>query len=337
MDSIKLYIDILNKIHRLKKLKKRINEDELEVLLESIDILNSFITKEVLVKETLDEIITEEFQYFEKYKFLLEIGKTLASYTTDESVRLPKTNTHFNKSELVTLVHDFYKNATSKKIYESYISLSKKRPYFTSTKSTDCHADSIYLPFDSSFFTRIKLENDFSDISTLAHEYGHGIALSRKYDARLFSTLSPFIEIVATFFELLSLEYYSKDQTLFKDAIATKYMFFDETIKDARLLKSELLLLYNPLEEYNEALKDIILSMSSLNFPYIIGYSFAIELFKTYQKDPDYAFYILEKIMEINTKLAPKEYLKALYDLGLRPNSSTTNYQKHLKRELTRL
>ena len=62
-----------------------------------------------------------------------------------------------------------------------------------------------------------------------------------------------------------------------------------------------------------------------------------MELFKIYLNDSDFAFYLLQKIMEINPNLPPREYLEQIKNLGIIPNSSISEYDLHLKRELKRV
>lgn len=337
MAKTKLYRDILIKLHELEKIKSCVPNEKMPDLTSSIFILKAFLAEEEFVEESLDEIFESEYHYLTKYGFLWDYSKSLAKHTNDDILNIPYPNTNFNKSEIIALVHDFFKNATSPRIYELYLQLSKRNPYFTSFKNPEFHADSIFIPFDSSFYTRINLRNEFSDIATIAHEYGHGIEFLLNYGNNRFNALAPFLEIVATFFELLCLEYYSADKTLYKKAISANFVFFDTTVENAHLLTKEMHLLESPPEEVNEEVEDILLSRTSLDFPYIIAYTFAIELFAIYQKDADYAFYILEKLISIDTNLPPEEYLKAINNLGLNPDTNTTNYENHLKRELTRL
>ena len=68
---------------------------------------------------------------------------------------------------------------------------------------------------------------------------------------------------------------------------------------------------------------------------YLFATSIVIELLTIYDKDPEKAFYILKKIMEINLQLPSQEYYNRLQALGLCTNNSETVFNHHLKRELT--
>ena len=86
-----------------------------------------------------------------------------------------------------------------------------------------------------------------------------------------------------------------------------------------------------------EELEEIIGVHPSNDFIYIIGYIFAIELYLIYKENPDYAFYLLKKIMAIDLRKDSESYFKEIIDLGINPTSSLDSFESHLKRELTRL
>ena len=71
-----------------------------------------------------------------------------------------------------------------------------------------------------------------------------------------------------------------------------------------------------------EELEEIIGVHPSYDFIYIIGYIFAIELYLIYKENPDYAFYLLKKIMVIDLRKDSESYFKEILKLGIIPTSS---------------
>lgn len=146
----------------------------------------------------------------------------------------------------------------------------------------------------------------------MAHEYGHGIQFLTNFNGTLLNSLYAFHEIVSTFFELLCIEYYAKDTEIGKKAIAANYEFWNIICESAFSLTRELQILKliknnsskNPRSvrksidfftkhSDSDELSDIVEVCPSQDFIYIIGYVFAVELYLIYEKDQDYAFYLL--------------------------------------------
>ena len=75
----------------------------------------------------------------------------------------------------------------------------------------------------------------------------------------------------------------------------------------------------------------------SSDFSYILAYSIATNLFMIYLRDPDYAFYLLKKLIEIDLNLSPETYLQEIIKLGIIPNEGLEEFDRHLNRELKRL
>ena len=74
--------------------------------------------------------------------------------------------------------------------------------------------------------------------------------------------------------------------------------------------------------------------MPSHDFPYVISYSIANELYLMYLNDPEESFYIYKKIMAIDLKLPSDKYLDEIINLGVLPTENLDKYEKVLKRKL---
>ena len=84
-------------------------------------------------------------------------------------------------------------------------------------------------------------------------------------------------------------------------------------------------------------LSDLLDCRPSEDFIYIIAQSIVNELYMIYLNDPDKAFYLLKRIMDINLNLPPQVYLSEINKLGINPNQSIDAFNMHLKRELRKI
>ena len=353
------YNALRKKLKEFESLRGKINEDKKDNLEESIQTIKSYLIKSYTIPETIEECLLSEYQNLIGSQNLWPLCETLAKHVNDDLPNFPYPDLHLTNNDLLELTHDFFKNATSKEIYQIFLKLFKQRKniYFTDElDELNFHADSMFLTFDESFYLRMEKKNEFADIATMAHEFGHGIQFLINYNGTLLTTLYVFRELISTFFELLCTEYYTKDLTLGKKAIASNYEFWDITCENAFLLNKEFQILQsiknnsNPdiisIKNYinffihhsdNDELVETIGIHPSDDFIYIIGYIFAIELYLIYKENPDYAFYLLKKIMAIDLRKDAKSYFKEIIDLGINPTSSLDSFESHLKRELIRL
>ena len=55
-----------------------------------------------------------------------------------------------------------------------------------------------------------------------------------------------------------------------------------------------------------------------------------------YLKDPEYALYLLTKLINIDLRLSKEEYLDKIIDLGIMPCDNLSSYDAHVKRGLIR-
>ena len=351
--------DLRKKLKELESLRGKISQKKSTDLEESIAIIKNYLIETTYVEESIEQTLFDEYQNLIDSHNMWGLCEILAKYRDDEIPNFSYPDLVLSDDELLGLVHDFFKNATSKEIYEKFLGLLKQGEniYFVNRKrSLTFYADSMYLPFDESFYARMEKKNEFADISTMSHEFGHGIQFSTNYNGCLLTSLYAFHEIVSTFFELLCTEYYTNDKTLGKKAIASNYEFWDVTRENAFELFRELDILKSIKSHSSSDAKSIRKSINffvkhsdikvlteimeiqpSNDFVYIIGYLFAVELYLIYEKDHDYAFYILKKILAIDLRKDAISYLNEIIKLGIVPTRSLDSFETHLKRELARL
>ena len=353
------YEALRKKLKEFESLRGKVSEDKKEELEESIKTIKSYLIKPYTILETLEECLFSEYQSLIGSQKLWPLCENLAKHVDDDMPHYPYPDLILTNNDLLELTHDFFKNATSKEIYQLFLKLyrQRKNAYFVDGQyELSFYADCMYLPFDKSFYLRIEKRNEFADVATMAHEYGHGIQFLTNYSGTLLTSLYAFHELISTFFELLCTEYYTKDTTLGKKAIASNCEFWDVTCENAFLLNKELQILKsiktysnndtNDIKTFFEfltkhsntkELEEIIGVHPSYDFIYIIGYIFAIELYLIYKENPDYAFYLLKKIMVIDLRKDSESYFKEILKLGIIPTSSLDSFKSHLKRELNRL
>ena len=180
---------------------------------------------------------------------------------------------------------------------------------------------------------------------------GHGIHLLSNFSPNLYNNLIVYSEIVSMFFELICSDYYSKIKEFEKSAIVTQFETWDMITENAKSLvlsivdinefQSEGDLIKNIDSFVNSAnqreLSDLLDCRPSEDFIYIIAQSIVNELYMVYLNDPDKAFYLLKRIMDINLNLPPQVYLSEINKLGINPNQNIDEYNMHLKRELKKI
>ena len=64
------------------------------------------------------------------------------------------------------------------------------------------------------------------------------------------------------------------------------------------------------------------------DYIYVIAFNIATNLFMIYKNDPDYAFYLVYKIINLDLNLNKKEYFKQLQSLDITSIEKTKEYNE---------
>ena len=347
------------KLRRFKKLIGSLDPERQTILEESIETINlNLIRWQGIITNSLNDVLFNEYKVLNGFR---QFWSLLADYTEIDAVQLDDEKYPYpdisdvTNSELLDLTYEFFKNGTSKYFFSIFEQLFKQRKkvFFINSSAPNFYADSMFLNFDKSFYIQMNRGYEFNDISTMAHEYGHGIQYLINYNRNIFYSLQSFSEIVSTFFELICEHYYSKDKRFASKAIITLYDNWYNACIDATTLNQEIgifnaiNLKENEKENKTKRKLDQFIKTSdkvklgklldqqiSECFIYTFAYSIATTLFMIYLDDQEFAFYLLQKLIEINLGLSKEEYLKEIINLGIIPNERIMDFDVHLKREL---
>ena len=350
--------EIIQKLNHLKKLKEKHNLPEIQY---AISVCESYLATPIKRPPLTfaDKIRREYYQIIEHQLVVPNILQSQQSYKKC-NIAYDYSDYYVNLSskEMLELNHDFWEKNTPKDIYKQFLLLYKQRKshlhFETNQGDNDTYGECMYIPYYHDLLVYVNPQGTIKDAAVLAHEYGHGIQFLTNYHPNIHSKNWIFIEIVSTFFEYLFLHYYTshgKYQYQSLIALIHTYDHFKKRSNDLylflKLLKEmELDICQNRIEE-RQCINDYISEHGTNIFKcyltppisekivYLFATSIVIELLTIYDKDPEKAFYILKKIMEINLQLPSQEYYNRLQALGLCTNNSETVFNNHLKRELT--
>lgn len=350
------------RLRKLESMRKTVNGKELELISSTILILHDLLdTKDKFFSEENFEMefLEQEYKNLVPSSFLWNSVREFSTFHFPDDIDVPMVpDLKISNKDVLDLVHDFFKNATNKEIYELFMKLFKERKkylHFVNSAPEDFYGDSIYLPYSNELFIQMTRQYEFADISTLAHEYGHGIQFLVSFHDNMYQKNIVFIEIISMFFEMIITEYYSNGNELKKGAIINQFDSLDTLFEDARFLWQELDVLETfKIREFENKnvlkakmqsfidnptlnIEELCDCLPSGNYLYIIATTIATELFMIYLNDPDKAFYLLFKIMHIDWRLSPEDYYEEIIKLGILPNEHMNDYTDHIKRKLTLL
>ncbi len=290
-----------------------------------------------------------------KIRFAFQTFKDFNSIHSEDIVyNTSITRMEFSNEELVELMHDFYKNGTDKETYENFLKLyNPNHLKIMRDSNTDFYANSFYLPYYKELYVQEKPLGEFTDLSTLCHEYGHGIQNINNFDYLVLYRNKLFIEIVSTFFENLCTDYYTvrgnhqeaaantqADRLSFMKMLnddTCELIYLYETLEVDKIDKNELRKRIKELmsiSEDKENAIDLYRAQAHINPMYVFGYLVSNELYMIYLKDKEKAFYLLSKIMKLDLSLSSEEYFNSILELGIVPNENGLEYDEQLKLKL---
>lgn len=267
----------------------------------------------------------EYLQYLTRHSFLSHTLENISKRkeVTEDIETKPN---HLSLKKLLNLVHDFFKNATTKEFYEMFMNMLKNNEIVLyKNKDYKFGAYTVFWAFNNTPIMIIicnnfykDLDDDYAYIPIIVHEIGHGISDLINYHIAFQQENVIFDEIISIFFELICNDYFYHTQYR-SSAITYAYRNYNDIINKAQEIQN-----YNP-----DSLED-----PALKYRYIIGFNIAVELYMIYLKDKDKAFNLLNEIIKIPKFLPPKEYYKRILELGIAPNNSMDEYESVLKRML---
>jgi len=349
---------IKQKYHELRKLQKI--QDSLEIRKAIASIEAELLPEPRVKKQKTREIFLNEYQEFKKAKFLWDDLTTFTELSQTPITFDPQSLiTNFSDEELFTLSHDFYKNATTEELFAQFMHFFKQRNrnvHFFRNSKLDFYANVFYLPYYHELFMHLKPRGEFGDVAVLNHEYGHGIHFLNNFHGNFYGKNIFFIEIISTFFEYLTLLYYSQNGNYQYAALNSLIDTFEERKGYAENIKTfisyidymglegcgnkleELKVIDNYLSYYGNTNIEELYTEGKISedILYVFATIIVCELLNIYLDDPPKAFFLLNQLMNINPALSPEEYYEEILNLGIYPNNSVLNFNDHLKRELTR-
>lgn len=349
--------DIDKKITELKKMPQT---KEVQIALEACEDLlfevNNPVNLCISGDYNIADVFYSEYLNLKKVEFMwnslldfhFSSNKLSGSFSNKQLI--------LSESDILTLVHDFYKNATTKDIFNGFLKLYKQRKEnfsFVTDIPNGFYADSYFIPYLNDFYVQIAPERSFNDVASIAHEYAHGIQLINNYHPNMYNVNFVFMEIISVFFDFLTYDYYSKNPELGSYAKAEFKNFYNNKI-DCSTNIIWLIAYIKELDIKNDNIKNAIRKITmfmstgekyafectcqerkiSEDIPYVLGTAISIELLNIYHQDPEKAFYLIKKIISINPVLPAGEYFNQILNLGIILGQSTPIFEKNLKREL---
>lgn len=317
---------------------------------------NLEIIKQIWEKEkislNIEDILLKDYLDLSKTKFLWKPIEESARLDSSFIPNLKVKEIDFTNKELFELIHDFFKNATNKEIYELFLKIynQNKKSIHIIDKDYSYPGDTLYIDYFNKTYIQVYKDHTFEDLTTLAHEFGHAIQFNSNYNINYFKDLNVYLEIVSIFFELLCCEYFYKSE--FKlNALASEYSAIYDNIESCKDLKEEFKIFrkINYLEHENKNdLKNKISKIAS-TLPieytkyfidilprdyYIYSFAFVVasNLIKLYKKDRDFALQVLKELINIDLKVNAYKYYQELENLDLVTTDGLKNLTRNIKR-----
>lgn len=227
---------------------------------------------------------------------------------------------YISNDDLVNMSDDFYKSLNNGKYYQFFRKFTNKNNHllrFIPDTCSSINADTLttFYPCYVPYFT-IERTNTYTDFISINHEIAHGILSRYDHYKFTFTESDLLCELEGDFFDYLSAKYLKEngyEQVVRKielEKLNSIYFSFCDFILyhyaikslkrnnniDHILVNQEILLdgFETFLDESN--LIDSLQQSPKLNVTYLISFLTSIELEEIYEYDPEYAFYLLEKI-----------------------------------------
>ena len=338
-----------DKYHSLCKLYLKETDDiKRKEILETINILKICLTKDKYIDD-INTIIENDYLYLTETPFIWPYIIKMANIDVKYIDKDMDKDIKFSNKKLIELLNIFFKNGTNKEIYDAFNKIykdNKKNIHIIDAKKDFYAGETIYLDYYKKYYIQVFKSNTFDDLTTLAHEFGHAIQCYKNYHISAFGQLNVYIELISVFFELLCNEYFTKGKL--KDiAINTSYDNLLINLDCASILKYEFMLLNEiKIDKHENKFKlrdnidDLVSEFSqdeidnyiNLNpsgqYIYTFAYLVASNLLMIYRKDPDLAFYLVNRIINLFGNRSCESYLHELKKLDLVDTTKTKEYSE---------
>lgn len=354
-----------SRLSELRKLKNNCRADLVPKIDDTISIIEALISN-----ECEEQVCERDFFYkmdLEAYRF--HMGRNYVEHfkylRNKDNIYLPNRNVSTKKytwDELLEMTRDFFGKSLDNELYKIFKSMYKRRDkllYTSRLGRMDFLGEAIFLPFYLDVIIRINKEDTLKNLGTLAHEYGHGIQYLTNFDMNYLRGNLMFSEVVSSFFQILSMDYFKAIDELkepfYRESITfynkkiedakwasvlaelfNKWnnIIFEKTEKEARKIVARDLNFFRPFLEKGDTLMNIdkILEAEySDEIQYIVSFLIALEIFVIYTEDKKRGLDILKSYMAIDLRLSAKEYFNEITKLGLVPNANLDEYDKIIK------
>lgn len=290
-------------------------------------------------------------RYYYRIKDISEFLDIVRSYNINRC-ELPKEI--FNDDKIIFLAKEYYDNLNEdyRKDFNRFLANKNGRIEMNNYLNDDEGVTWIIEPIKEYYIEIQKLDN-IIDVITMIHEVSHVISFYHN-DGLLFKDSNKFIEeIDSTFHELLACDYFAKVYDKEKEAIiihCNKLNYMKEmadnylslisigkiiSMKELTDIKTTYAYIRKIIGYQKEEIIDIYNDDFVKSYHYFTAYLIAVELYQIYQENPEKAFTILNKIININ-KENDKEIYDAIHEIGIIENENLLNYINNL-RERSRL
>lgn len=334
---------------QLVTLNKLYEETKNEEILKDLRNLRNLRTEQIEIFPIEDDFraqVKEDLASIRNYSSFLDDIRAFSKL--DAGITIPRQLVvdELNIKEAVALgfAHDFF-NHIDKEFGTIFNKLYRERK--NNIRFTDIRSFNQYLPTLDYSYINIEKSNTIEEFTSTVHEYMHSIVDKIYYRYDYFSTY-PFVEVPSIFMEMISLDElidsfmnFDNDRVIAKAAGTKTILNYSKDIisltnfyTDIDMIKRRRRALIDLAKYLNIKKKEARSLLSrTLNerFAYTIPFLTAVELYYIYQVDPEYAIYLLKKIIKMDYS---DDYNESLKDIGIYLNEHTEEYISTLSKEL---
>lgn len=282
-------------------------------------------------KESAYSQLLREFYMLDRYSFLRCVCGDIADRILDKSLKIDFVMEDYiplSIDDALALTNDFYTDVLKNSPALLKIFTKEFSNRFNQIK-LEKYSNQINLGFAMyskklhKSYIKINVFDDFMDLITAIHEYGH--VLSASLCNRNMSC-NPFIEFESVFMEFLAINYFKKynefkeECNCYKNNSVADYLFgmnalhnrfcFNDALKyhqyNNQTYDFDKRQILNIIEYYtgcekNEIKKQLKYNVEA-NMPYLVADSYAFDFVNLYRNDPEKAMYIYQNMISFTGK-----------------------------------